>query len=183
MSERGERSITARSGDRGTTRLHSGEVVPKHDPRVEALGEVDELVSVLGMARAAGLSAEGKEQVCELQRLLFRLGAVLADAPGPAAEAGIGPEEVGAMDRLRETLEASPAMPGDFVVPGATPGGAALDLSRAVARRVERRLVACADDGIFDSPDLLVWMNRLSDVLWLLARREERVSTPLWQGL
>ncbi len=182
MTGRPGRSIATGAGDQGTTRLGTGESVPKHDPRVEALGDVDELVAALGLARAAGLSPEGAGRVLALQRLLFRLGSDLAGAPGPTggAAAGIGADGVAFLDRLRAELEDGGAMPADFIVPGAAPGGAALDFARAVARRVERRIVALAEAGRFRRPEALTWVNRLSDVLWLLARSEEEGgSTPL----
>lgn len=177
-----KRSITTRAGDGGKTRLFSGEIVSKHDLRIEALGEVDELVSALGLARAAGLMPAHAAMLLRLQRTLFRVGSVLAWVPHHEAGGGVPGLEAAdleALDALCRALEDAFEMPSDFIVPGASPGGAALDYARALARRCERRIVACLDAGIVVDERIGVWMNRLSDALWLLARTEEQGSTPL----
>lgn len=174
-------SITTRKGDAGMTRLFSGETVSKHSPRTEALGDLDELVSALGLARAH-LSLEGLCQtVLALQRALFALGAEIATvgASAPAASFHrMDAADVTELDRLCADLEGRIRMPSDFILPGNTTPGAYLDHARALARRLERRLVALHEEGSFDNPCALAWINRLSDGLWLMARRVEGDSTP-----
>ncbi len=175
-----KRSITTRAGDGGRTRLITGEPVSKHDPRMEALGDVDEVVSALGVARAAGLSDAHADIVLRIQRTLFRVGSLLAcGSGGSCVVPGFEPRDLERLDALCEDLEASFHMPSDFIVPGASSGGAALDVARALARRCERRIVACREAGLMDDAGVVAWINRLSDALWLLARAVERGSTPL----
>jgi len=171
-------SISTKTGDGGKTRLLSGEEVSKADPRVAVCGDLDEAVSALGLARALVSSQEIREGIRELQQLCFLAGAELSAVP-PAA--GKLPERITA-DHLRaleergEELEAQVALPPVFIIPGATPGSAALDLARTVLRRVERGLVGLLDRDAtaLDNPVMIPWINRLSDVLFLLARLEEQ---------
>jgi cob(I)alamin adenosyltransferase len=177
-------SITTKAGDRGTTRLYSGEEVAKHDARVEGVGDVDELVSALGLARAHRLREQTAATVVELQRRLFVVGAEIATTgrTGDGLPARIDAEAVRRMDALCAETEARTAVPGGFVVPGGTSGAAHLDHARAVARRCERRIARLYSDGRLANPHLLVWMNRLSDLLWLLARGEEGRPTLVKEG-
>lgn len=174
-------SITTRTGDGGRTRLYSGEMVPKHSARVEALGGVDEAVSALGLARAFAARPVTRDAVIRLQRDLFVIGSELATRPAALARL---PRRVDAamlreLDRRRDELEAAVDYPAGFIVPGATPGGAHLDHARSVIRRLERQVAALLARRVVRNRLVLVWLNRLSDHLWLLARREEGRSEPL----
>jgi cob(I)alamin adenosyltransferase len=170
--------ITTLTGDGGKTRLFSGEEVPKTCRRTEAYGDLDELNAVLGIAR---LQAEGeaRDQIFSLQRELFVVGAELATTTGgldllpQRADA----EMVKRLELLSLDLEKRVTMPRGFVVPGGTPAAAYIDLARTVARRCERKVVALRDEGEIDNPHLLIWFNRLSDYLWLLARFVEHGSS------
>jgi len=170
--------ITTGQGDKGFTRLLSGEDVPKDAPPLEALGDLDELVSVLGVARLHAARPETREAILAVQRELFKVGSELATAPVQAAALPdrINGEAVSHIEEKSRALEASRPMPKDFIIPGATLAAAHLDQARAVARRCERRLVALHRSGWCRNEHLLAWMNRLSDYLWLLARSEEEPS-------
>ncbi len=175
------RGITTGVGDQGQTRLFSGETVPKCGPRLEALGDLDELNAILGLARSQPIRAEIREDILGIQQQLFTAAGEVATTPGALDQlpARITLETAAALDQKCRAIESAIRLPTDFVVPGATPAGAFLDLARAVARRAERRLVALHAAGELRNECLLVWMNRLSDWLWLLARYEEGESTPL----
>lgn len=155
------------------TRLFSGEVVPKCAPRIEALGTLDELVSVIGIARAMASPAVSRE-LRNIQRALFVLGSEIATtgAEGRLRQR-IDAKAVAAMDRRERRLERTVAWPSGFVVPGASLAAAHIDLARAIARRLERRLAQLWHEGEVSNPHVRAWVNRLSDCLWLLARKEE----------
>ncbi len=174
-------SITTRRGDRGQTRLYHGERVSKCHPRLEALGDLDELVCVLGVARAHTEDDALRRLLLEFQRLLFKAGAETAMPPDPAAarSARIGPADCERLDAQCADMEQRANAPRDFILPGENIKGAHLDLARAVARRCERRLVALSEAGAVSNPCLLQWMNRLSDALWLMARLAEVRSRAL----
>ncbi len=170
--------IATRKGDSGRTRLLSGEEVSKADPRVAVYGDLDEAVSALGLARTLVSTQPLRERIRTLQEVCFAAGAELAARP-PAPERlpdRLGPEHLEALDEQIAELEAHIVLPPVFIIPGATPGSAALDLARAVLRRVERGIIALleSDPGAVDNPVMIPWINRLSDVLFLLARFEEQ---------
>ena len=168
-------SITTKAGDRGTTRLFSGEEVPKHASRVEALGAVDETVSALGVARAAAQRIETRDAIRRVQKDLFTVGAEIATSLDALdlLSRRIDAAMLADLDARRDALEAVTPWPQGFVVPGANPASAHLDHARAVARRLERRVTSLVDEGVIANRTLVVWLNRLSDYLWLLARSEE----------
>lgn len=173
--ERRKSSITTKTGDRGTTRLYSGEEVSKHSTRVDALGAVDETVSCLGLARALAGHEATRTALRDIQRDLFVIGSEMATSTDAAdiLTHRVDDAMIGELDARREALESSSPPPGGFIVPGASPAAAAIDLGRSVARRLERSAARLSDEGLLSNPRVLVWLNRLSDVLWLLARTEE----------
>lgn len=166
--------IYTKTGDRGTTGLFGGGRVPKDDARVEAYGDVDELNSVVGLARATGSLPRVDDILFGVQRDLFAIGALLATpdlekmhdhlAKARIDEARIGEleAEIDACDNELEPLRA-------FILPGGTPKGAALHVARTVCRRAERRVVHLAHD-VEIPPLAVVYLNRLSDLLFSLAR-------------
>lgn len=168
-------SITTRQGDRGTTRLFSGEEVSKSSLRTDAYGDIDELVSLLGIARAAATRPGLADTLREIQNELFTVASELATAHDQVhlLRRRIDADAVARLDRIRDDAEAAIVMPKTFILPGGTLAGAHIDHARAVSRRCERKAVHLHDEGLISNPDLLVWMNRLSDTLWLLARKEE----------
>ena len=162
--------IYTRTGDAGTTNLFDGTRIAKSDPRVEAYGEVDEANAVLGLARAAGLDADLDAMLVQIQRDLFALGSRLADPADKIAErvekASLGEEDVNRLEGWIDTLETELEPLRRFVLPGGSPAGATLHLARTVCRRAERRMVTL---GVVE-PSLLIYVNRLSDLLFVLAR-------------
>jgi cob(I)alamin adenosyltransferase len=163
--------IYTRTGDTGETSLFGGTRVGKDDPRVRAYGEVDEVNASLGLARASAADPEIDAELVRLQRDLFALGAQLAD-PGHkvgdrSAKARLGDEDVARLEQLIDRMEAGLPPLRNFILAGGTPCGAALHVARAVCRRAERAMVAL--DPAVD-PVLLRYINRLSDLLFVLAR-------------
>jgi len=163
-------SISTKTGDSGETRLWTGEKVGKDEGRVEAYGSLDELSSFLGLARHDCALPETKAAIEGLQRDLLRACSELA-SPGARREGFLTKEDEAAMTGAVHALEARIPLKG-FVLPGMTRGSAALDVARTVCRRAERRIVALSH-GAPVSAELLSWVNRLSDYLFMLARSEE----------
>ena len=164
--------IYTKTGDTGETSLFDNTRVSKADPRVDAYGEVDEVNACLGAARAAGVDADLSALIESLQRDLFALGARLADPSARIAErvtkATIGAADVerleGAIDRLEDGV---PPL-RRFVLPGGSPAGSLLHLARTVCRRAERRVIGLGADAV--EPIVVVYLNRLSDLLFVIAR-------------
>ena len=164
--------IYTKTGDSGETSLFDNTRVSKSDTRVDAYGEVDEVNACLGAARAAGMDDDMAALVESLQKDLFALGARLADPSSRIAprveKAVIGEAAIErlehAIDRLEETL---PPL-RRFILPGGSPAGALLHLARTVCRRAERRVVALGTGTV--DPVLIVYLNRLSDLLFVMAR-------------
>jgi cob(I)alamin adenosyltransferase len=164
----------AGSGDDGTTGLLGGGRAPKDDVRIEAYGTVDEASSAVGLAKALTADERVREIAERLQRDLYRLGAELATNPEAGGRFATTSEaDVAVLDRLLVELEAEVAMPEGFVLPGATPASGALDLARAVVRRAERRCVTLVRAGGLGNDQAMRYLNRLSLVLFALARFDE----------
>jgi len=163
--------IYTRTGDRGETGLADGTRVAKDAARVEAGGAVDELSASLGMVRAEPLPADIAQLVERLQRELFVVGAELAAAGATApGSPRIGPQHVRALEEAIDRCQDAICPPRGFVLPGGVRGAAGLHFARTVCRRAERRLVTLARSTEPPlSPELLAYINRLSDLLFLLA--------------
>jgi len=164
--------IYTKTGDHGDTGLFGGPRVRKDAPRIEAYGAIDELNSVLGMARSQGTTGPLDALLQRIQNELFALGAQLA-TPDPAAHhtAFVGPAQITALEQAIDTFEASLPPLTQFILPGGVPVAATLHLARTVCRRAERRLVSLmhqSSEPISDA--LLIYLNRLSDLLFVLAR-------------
>ncbi len=165
--------IYTREGDGGETGLWGGQRVRKDDLRVEAYGTVDEANSVLGWCRAQPeMLPEVLELLASVQSELLHLGADLASPEGPRSPAlpRVGPEAVQTLKREIDKLEAELPALRHFLLPSGTPAGAALHIARTVTRRAERRVVALAQVEPVN-PHVIAYLNRLSDLLFLLARR------------
>jgi len=171
-------TISTKHGDEGRTRLLSGEEVAKDHPRTSAYGVLDEAVSAMGLGRALAREERVRNELRAIQETCFLIGAELATTPG-----GQGNRSARLEKYHLEELEAVGAdladrveLPPRFVVAGATPASAAIDCARAIVRRLERAVVSLVqEEG--DGPGnqyLLPYLNRLSDVLFLLARYEEK---------
>jgi cob(I)alamin adenosyltransferase len=185
--------VATTKGDDGTTGLlYGGARVQKDDPRTEAYGTIDEAVAALGLARAnlgakrrigtlpAPLGGLG-DLILRLQRELFVVGAELATNPDAWGRLEDGRTRVSkAMVEDVETalveLERHVEMPREFVVPGETPTSAALELARTILRRAERRAVGLRRDGLVPGEHLVPYLNRLADLIWVLARAAEQAE-------
>ncbi len=167
-------SIVTGHGDSGQTGLAGGVRVSKASTRVEAYGAVDELTSQIGFARAICPDAAVGELLKDIQRELFAVGGALAT---PAQREGKAPAVTPTMvERLTaevRRIEAIDGVLGDWTIPGEHAASAALDVARAVCRRAERRVVRLAESGADVHADLLAYLNRLSDLLWILGRQIE----------
>ncbi|MBI4475772.1 MAG: cob(I)yrinic acid a,c-diamide adenosyltransferase [Acidobacteria bacterium] len=163
--------IYTRTGDRGQTSLVGGTRVSKCDPRVEAYGDVDELNATLGLVAAESLDADLDEVLVRLQTDLFAIGARLAD-PGDrlgdrVPKAAVEPSDVERLESWIDRLDSELQPLKRFILPGGSRTGALLHLARTVCRRAERRIVA------LDSPvsaEVLAYLNRASDLLFVMAR-------------
>lgn len=166
--------IYTKTGDAGETGLFGGERVKKCDPRVEAYGSVDETNALLGVARATGLEVELDSIVERLQSELFVLGAELAT---PASHRSrlrmqlLGQTEIDALEVDIDRLELDLSPLQSFVVPGGSRGASVLHHARTVCRRAERGVVGIAEESNVRS-ELLVYLNRLSDLLFVMARHQ-----------
>lgn len=174
-------SIATRTGDDGTTSLLYGQRVPKDHPQVEAVGTLDELNAALGAAKAsrpAGHDASILELIQhDLVALMGEVSCAEADVARYAASkfAKVGEAELARLDAAIAALEARSLKFDGWATPGANPHAAALDVARTTARRAERRLTGLAAHGRNPRPLLLQYVNRLSDLLWLMARAAENL--------
>jgi cob(I)alamin adenosyltransferase len=164
--------IYTKTGDQGDTGLFGGPRVGKDAPRIEAYGTVDELNGVLGMVRAQALERRFDELLTRIQNELFALGAQLA-TPDPAAHrtALIGPAQIAALEGAIDLFEEGLEPLKEFILPGGAPAAAGLHFARTVCRRAERRLVTLTRQSAEPiAGELIVYLNRLSDLLFVLAR-------------
>jgi len=172
-------SIITKTGDDGTTALMYGRRVPKHHPRVEAYGAVDELNAALGLARATAADDFIGANLLAVQKDLVVLMGELSVQPEDLARyvkdgyALVTPALTARLDALAREIEAQHAGVKDWVMPGATENAAALDVARTVCRRAERRVCALKETGELKNAEIIIYLNRLSDLLWLMARRAE----------
>ena len=159
--------IYTRRGDGGQTSLFGGTAVRKDDPRIEAYGTVDELNSAIGMARAIGPASPVDEDLEQIQRTLFEVGAHLA-SPGSDRFPPPAREQIAALERRIDDLESTLQPLTTFILPGGSPGAAQLHVARTICRRAERLIVPLLEGAEDDTT--LVYMNRLSDFLFVAAR-------------
>jgi cob(I)alamin adenosyltransferase len=164
-------TLYTRTGDAGETSYFDGTRVRKDDPRLDAYGDIDELNAWLGIVRASGLDPAVDDVMKQIQRDLFALGAQLAD-PGEklsarVTKATIGDADVARLEAAIDRFDAEAPPLRRFILPGGTSAGAAVHVARTICRRAERRMVALAPPA---DPVLLRYVNRLSDLLFALAR-------------
>jgi cob(I)alamin adenosyltransferase len=170
--------VATRTGDGGETSLFGKGRVRKTDPRIEALGDLDETQAVIGLARSLAPRSSLGRELLDLQRGLYL---VMAEVATPRDDLerlkkSVDGAAVARLDQVLETLKKTTPIEGRFVIPGENRFSASLDHARTVARRAERRVVECVDEGYVSGDDLLPWLNRLSDVLFVLARASERAT-------
>ena len=170
--------LYTRRGDGGETGLFGGARMPKHDPRVEACGTVDELNAVLGWARSQAARAETLSRLRLVSEDLFAIGASLATPPAAADRSrprlpALPAERIGAMEDWIDQAVAETDPLRNFVLPGGCPGAGALHWARTVCRRAERRVAALAEASPVDA-GVLKYLNRLADYLFAAARLENK---------
>ena len=173
-------SITTKTGDDGTTRLFSGEKVLKNSARLETYGDLDELVSLLGVARQHVQNKSIQEDILSVQRSLFTVASELATTAEKLTrlKQRVDDQMLQALEGKRVALENKVEIPKGFVIPGGNSLSASyLDLARAVCRRCERKIAGLLAAQEITNEIVLVWFNRLSDYIYLMARFEEK--TPL----
>jgi len=167
-------SIATKRGDAGETSLAGGVRVSKGHLRVEAYGTVDELNTFMGLARVIVDDADVKDLVKALQKELFKVGSALATAPGGRKpEPPITSEMVDVLTAHVHRIEATDGILADWSLPGEHAASAAFDVARTVCRRAERQVVRLIESGEPVNPQILAYLNRLSDLLWLLGRLVE----------
>ncbi|HKT37341.1 MAG TPA: cob(I)yrinic acid a,c-diamide adenosyltransferase [Ktedonobacterales bacterium] len=164
--------VTTGTGDTGYTGLLGNQRVPKYDPRPDTFGTVDEATSALGLARATTQDETARDVILHMQRDLYVLMAELATLPENQGAIGmaITAEHVRWLEETEEQLKAAVDIPNRFVIPGDSPDGAALDLARTIIRRAERMTVRLLHDGVIANAETIRYLNRLSDVVFILAR-------------
>lgn len=173
-------SIITKSGDKGTTALMYGRRVSKGHPRVEACGSVDELNAALGLARATAGQGFISDHVVFIQKeLVILMGelAVLSEDRERYTKDGyslVTAQMVSRLEKLAGEVEGADVSYRGWATPGSGLGSAALDLARTACRRAERRICTLQESGDLQNPELITYLNRLADVLWLLARWVER---------
>jgi cob(I)alamin adenosyltransferase len=174
-------SIVTKTGDKGETSLMYGRRLSKADPRVEAYGCVDELSAALGLARSITADDFLSHQILAAQKDLIVVMGELATAPADHerySTDGFHPTTIAMVDRITSViveLEKDKSLyPKDWVIPGGTPVSAALDFARATCRRAERHIAALGTEEKDLNPEILRYLNRLSDLCWVLARSAEK---------
>jgi cob(I)alamin adenosyltransferase len=168
-------AVTTRTGDEGYTGLLGKARVPKWHPRPEAFGTLDEATSALGLARALTSHDELGALILAVQRQLYVLMAELATDPDEYERAGfrIGASDVAWLEQQAEALKTQIEIGREFIIPGETPAGAALDLARTIIRRGERLAARLFHGGAIANPEVLRYLNRASDLVFIAARWEE----------
>jgi cob(I)alamin adenosyltransferase len=168
-------SIATMRGDGGQTGLSGGIRVSKSSPRVEAFGTLDELISSMGFARSICPNEELRAATKRIQKELFKVASAISTPP--ESPKGIPVVEDALVDALTahvHEIEAIPGMLNDWSLPGEDPVSAAFDVARTVCRRSERLVVGLIEDGLAVQPNVVRYLNRLSDLLWLFGRQIEK---------
>ena len=171
--------VYTKFGDKGETSLLYGGRVSKNNPHTEAYGITDEAVSAMGLARAMSQDLRVKDILRELQRELFTIAAELATEPDKYELfkqhfKPVTPEMVTNLEHCIDSLEEGVEMPKVFILPGGSPTSAAIDLARCIIRTGERRVVALKEVGMLTNDVIIQYLNRLGDLLFVLARYQDR---------
>jgi cob(I)alamin adenosyltransferase len=179
MREKAMAKVTTGTGDTGYTGLLGEQRVPKYDPRPDTFGTVDEATSALGLARATTQDQKVKDIIYQIQQELYLLMGELATPPENYEKMGLRmtSEHVQRLEQIEETLKGEVEIPNKFIIPGDTPDGAALDLARTIIRRAERMSVKLLHDGVIQNGEVVRYLNRLSDLIFVLARYVEVKSS------
>lgn len=175
--------IYTKQGDEGETSLLYGGRTSKTDPRVTAYGTLDEAISAMGMARAASADDWVRARLFEAQRDLFTVMAELASAPSEHGKfkkhfKAITSDRTAYLESVIDEVDSRINLPSSFVIPGASAGSAAIDFARSVLRRAERDIIALGRVSDLMNPEIVKYVNRCSDALFMLARYEDRDLAP-----
>ena len=179
--------IYTRQGDEGNTRLSGGQVVPKDSTRVQAYGNVDELNSLIGLAISLGLTDRSAKELSIVQNELFHLGSDLSFLEEDKEEIDIPQIEARHVRKLETLIDELSEIVGplqNFILPGGSPGAAQLHVARSVCRRAERDVITLAQEESV-GPFVISYLNRLSDVLFVMSRYEnyrQGVDESLWNS-
>ncbi len=171
--------VTTGTGDTGYTGLLGEQRVAKYDPRPDTFGTVDEATSDLGLARAMAQDQNVKDIIYRIQQELYLLMGELATPPENYEKMGLRmtTEHVQRLEQVEEELKRAVEIPNKFIIPGDTLTGAALDLARTIIRRAERMAVKLLHDGVIQNTEVIRYLNRLSDLVFILARYVEVTSS------
>lgn len=174
-----KKRIYTKYGDEGETSLLYGGRVSKTNPHCAAYGTTDEAVSAMGLARALSNDARVKKILLELQRELFTVGAELATDPAKYETfkqhfSPVIPAMTERITSLIDELDDAIDRPATFIIPGASAASSAIDLARSIVRRAERHVVELKERGQLTNHEIIRYLNRLSDLLYMLARYEDR---------
>ena len=176
--------IYTRTGDKGQTSLFGGSRKDKDDPRIEAYGEVDELNAVLGIVISFSEYEEITKQLKEIQRDLFVIGSELATENKKLLKKTISSIRAGQFEEEMDRIESEIGVLHNFILPGGSKLASLLHLARTVCRRAERRIIALSKTEKVN-PDIIIYINRLNDYLFMLARvanKKSRVEEVIWKG-
>lgn len=171
--------VTTGSGDTGYTGLLGDERVAKYDPRPDTFGTVDEATSALGLARAAAQDQSVKDMIYSIQQELYLLMGELAVTPENYEKMNLRmtADHVKRLEQIEEELKQEVDIPNKFIIPGGSLDGAALDLARTIIRRAERMTVKLLHDGVIQNTEVVRYLNRLSDLVFIIARYIEVKSS------
>jgi cob(I)alamin adenosyltransferase len=166
----------SRKGDGGETSLLGGQRVPKYDARPETYGTLDEASSALGVARAATKNPNIKEIILSVQKDLLTMGAELSSQPEDIQKIGrrIGAGDVQRLEKIIDELQENITLKNEFIYPGKTIISAQIDVARTIIRRAERKAARLKADGLVNNDEIHKYLNRLADMLFVLARYEEQ---------
>jgi cob(I)alamin adenosyltransferase len=161
-------------GDAGETSLLGGQRVPKYDPRPETYGVLDEASSALGVARATTKNQKIKDIILSVQKDLLTMGAELASVPEDIQKLTrrIREEDIKRLEQIIDDLQKNITLKNEFIYPGETPVSAEIDVGRTIIRRAERKAASLKNEGLLRSPEINRYLNRLADMLFVLARYE-----------
>lgn len=171
--------VTTGTGDTGYTGLLGDQRVAKYDPRPDTFGTIDEATSALGLARASTPDPRVKEIIFHIQQDLYLLMAELATLPENYEKMNfrITETHVKKLEEIEESLKNEVEIPNKFIVPGDTVDGAALDMARTIIRRAERMAVKLLHENVIENGEVVRYLNRLSDLVFILARYREVKSS------
>ena len=173
------KKVYTKYGDKGETSLLYGGRVSKNNPHTEAYGITDEAVSAMGLGRSTSADPKVKDILRDLQRELFTIAAELATEPDKYELfkehfSPVTKDMVENLETIIDSLEEEFEMPTVFILPGGSPASSAIDMARTIIRTAERRVVALAEAGMLTNDLITAYLNRLGDLLFVLARYEDR---------